>query len=417
MMEVMGNEIEFKAYEQHQGSLLPGFVGDSLDPADPVFFIDDVIEAMDLTAFEERYAAEGEHAYPPRLLLKLWLFGAIAGVYSGRELARRLYWDLRFRYLAGDLRPDFRTINRFRERHREDFAGVLRESIGIAQASGLARLGRVAIDGTKIRANTSRHKAMSHGRMEEAEAQLEDEIGQILAQMDELNAEEDDREGDGDGGGGLPEELRWRESRRERIRAARAQLEAEKGRKLESRHQKSFADPEANMMKTGEGSLTYCYNAQAATSEDGIVVATELVNTPNDAPELLPMLDAVRANTGQRPEVALADAGYLSEANLQACRRRRQRCLVAVGRETKKPSKWPKGKWTRRMHRTLRLPWARELYGHRKTQGERPFAEIKATMGFRRFALRGVSKVSGEWNLVCAAFNLKRITMIQKAAV
>ena len=166
-----------------------------------------------------------------------------------------------------------------------------------------------------------------------------------------------------DGGGGLPEELRLRESRRERIRAARAQLEAEKGRKLESRHQKSFADPEANMMKTGEGSLTYCYNAQAATSEDGIVVATELVNTPNDAPELLPMLDAVRANTGQRPEVALADAGYLSEANLQACRRRRQRCLVAVGRETKKPSKWPKGKWTRRMHRTLRLPWARELYG------------------------------------------------------
>ena len=128
------------------------------------------------------------------------------------------------------------------------------------------------------------------------------------------------------------------------------------------------------------------------------------------------MLDAVQANTGGRPEMALADNGYLSEANLQACRRRRQPCLVAVGRETKKPTKWPKGKWTRRMHRTLRLPWARELYGHRKTQGERPFAEIKATMGFRRFALRGVSKVSGEWNLVCAAFNLKRINVIRAAA-
>jgi transposase len=411
----MGSEIEFKAYEQHQGSLLPEFVGDSLDPADPLFFIDDVVEGLDLTAFEQRYAARGEHAYPPRLLLKLWLFGAIAGVYSGRELARRLYWDLRFRYLAGDLRPDFRTINRFRVLHREDFAQVLRESIGIARASGLARLGRVAIDGSKIRANTSRHKAMSHGRMEEAEAQLEEEIEQILAQMDELNADEDDRHGDGDGGGGLPEELRLRERRRERIRAAKAQLEAEKGQKLEARHQKSFADPEANMMKTGEGGLTYCYNAQAATSEDGIVVAAEIVNNPNDAPQLLPMLDAVKANTGQRPEVVLADNGYLSEGNLKACRRRRQRCLVAVGREGKKPSKWPEGKWTRRMHRTLRLPWARALYDHRKTQGERPFAEIKATMGFRRFALRGVSKVSGEWNLVCAAFNLKRLAAPQEA--
>ena len=401
----MGSEIEFKAYEQHQGSLLPGFVGDALDPADPVFFIDDVIEGMDLTGFEGRYAAQGEHAYPPRLLLKLWLFGAIAGVYSGRELARRLHWDLRFRYLAGDLRPDFRTINRFRVRHREDFALVLRESIGIARASGLACLGRVAIDGTKIRADTSRHKAMSHGRMEEAEAQLEDEISQILTQMDELNEEEDDRHGDGDGGGGLPEELRMRERRRERIRAARAQLQAEKGEKLEPRHQKSFADPEANMMKTGEGSLTYCYNAQAATSADGIVVAAEVVNTPNDAPELMPMLDAVKKNTGHRPEVALADNGYLSEANLRACRRRRQRCLVAVGREAKKPTKWPNGKWTRRMHRTLRLPWAHALYGHRKTQGERPFAEIKQRMKFCRFSLRGKAKVSGEWHLVCAAFN------------
>ena len=252
-----------------------------------------------------------------------------------------------------------RQINRFRVRHRDDFALVLWESIGIARASGLARLGRVAIDGTKVRANTSRHKAMSHGRMEEAEAQLEDEIQQILAQMDQLNEDEDDRHGDGDGGGGLPEELRLRERRRERIREARAQLEAEKGEKLESRHQKSFADPEANMMKTGEGSLTYCYNAQAATSEDGIVVAAKVSNGPNDAPELLPMLEAVKTNTGERPEVALADTGYLSEANLLACRRRRQRCLVAVGRETKKPTKWPKGKWTQRMHRTLRLPWPR----------------------------------------------------------
>ncbi|HKM83663.1 MAG TPA: transposase [Candidatus Acidoferrum sp.] len=410
----MGDEIPFKAYEQQQGQLLPSFVGEALDPADPVFFVDELVEGLDLGAFERRYDGMGEHAYPPRMLLKLWLFGAIAGVYSGREIARRLWWDLRFRYLAGELRADFRTINRFRERHREDFAGVLRQTLRIARASGLAKLGRVAIDGSKIRANTSRHKAMSHKRMLEAEAQLEDEIAQILMQMDELNVREEEEHSDGDGGGGLPAELQRREQRREKIRAARQQLEREKGEKLEDRHQKSFADLEANMMKTGEGAMQYCYNAQAATSEDGIVVASAVSTSPSDAPQLVPMIDAVRENTGQRPELALADAGYRSEQNLSALRRRRQRCLVAIGRAGKS-ARWPTGRCTQRMHRLFRLPWARALYAHRKTQAERPFAEIKQRMRFRRFALRGQAKVRGEWDLVCAALNVVTIWRAQEA--
>jgi transposase len=199
----MGGEIEFKAYEQHQGELLPGFVGDALDPADPVFFVDDAVEGMDLAVFERQYSALGEHPFPPRMLLKLWLFAAIAGVYSGREVARRLYWDLRFKYLAGALRPNFRTINRFRSDHREALASVLLQTVELARAAGLARLGRVAIDGTKQKANTSRYKAMSHQRMCEAEAQLKDEIAQILMQIEELNAEEDaQHRDDGDGSGG-----------------------------------------------------------------------------------------------------------------------------------------------------------------------------------------------------------------------
>lgn len=404
----MGDEIQFKTYEPRQGQLLPGFVGEALDPSDPVFFVDDVVEGLDLRGFERRYAVLGERAYPPRMLLKLWLFGAIAGVYSGREIARRLFWDLRFRHLAGELRPDFRTINRFRERHREDFAALLIETVRIAQGFGLAKLGRLTVDGTKIRANTSRSKAMSHARMVEADAQLKDEIGQILAQMDELNGAEDDEHGDDDGSGGLPAELQRREARREKIRAARQQLEAEKGEKLEGRHQKSFADLDANMMKTGEGAMQYCYNAQAAVSEDGVVVATGLSTSPSDAPELLPMLDAVKANTGQRPDVALADAGYRSEENFRELRRRHQRCVVAIGREGQQ-TKWPKGRWTQRMHRLMRLPWARELYRHRKTQGERPFAEIKQRMRFRRFSLRGRLKARGEWDLVCAALNVVTI--------
>ena len=287
----MGGEIEFKSYSPGQGELLPSFTADALDPSDPSFFVDEIVEGLDLKAFEARYAGMGERAYPPRMLLKLWLFGAIAGVHSGREIARRVHYDLRFRYLAGDLRPDFRTINRFRMTHVEDFRAVFRQTVRIARQAGLAKLGRVAIDGTKIRANTSRYKAMSRGRMDEAEARLDDEIDQILMQIEEENLSEDDEHGDDDGGGGLPAELQSREARRERIRAAQEQLAQEKGDKLEDRHQKSFADVEANMMKTGEGSLTYCYNAQAAVSEDGIIVATDLTATPRHEASLAPVLD------------------------------------------------------------------------------------------------------------------------------
>ncbi len=405
-MAVMGSEIQFKEYEQHQGQLFPAHLSEALDPGDPVFFISDFVEGLDLEVFEQRYAVMGEHAHPPRLLLKLWLFGAIEGVYSGREIARRLRWDLRFRYLAGGLSPDFRTINRFRSVHREDFAEVFRQSVRTARASGLGKLGRVAIDGSKIRANTSRHKAMSHQRMKEAEERLEDEIAQILAQMDECNEAEDDEHGDDDdGGGGLPAELQDREQRVAKLRAVRKQLEAERGSALRPKNQKSFADPDANMMMTGEGSLQYCYNAQIATSEDGVIVAAEITTSPRDVGQLVPMVEAVKANTGRRPGIAVADNGYLSESNLAQLGKKRQRCLIAAGREGKKPTNWPTGRRTQRMHRILRLPWARRIYDYRKTQGERPFAEIKQTMRFRRFSLRGRANIRGEWNLVCTAAN------------
>jgi transposase len=385
--------------------MFPAHLSEALDPGDPVFFISDLVEGLDLGVFEQRYAAMGEHAYPPQMLLKLWLFGAIAGVYSGREIAQRVRWDLRFRYLAGGLAPDFRTINRFRVRHREDFAEVFRQTVHTARASGLGKLGRVAIDGSKIRANTSRHKAMSHARMKEAERQLEDEIAQILAQMDERNEAEDDEHGDDDGSGGLPAALQDREQRVAKLRAVRKQLEAERGSELRPKSQKSFADPDANRMMTGEGSLQYCYNAQVATSEDGILVAAEITTSPRDVGQLVPMVEAVKANTGRRPGIAVADNGYLSESNLEQLGRQRQRCLIAAGREGKNPTRWPTGRRTQRMHRILRLPWARRIYDYRKTQGERPFAEIKQTMRFRRFSLRGRANIRGEWSLVCAAAN------------
>jgi transposase len=412
-MTVMGVEIEFKGYEQDQGQLFPSHLSDALDADDPAFFINDFVEGLKLDAFEQRYAATGERAYPPRVLLKLWLFGATEGVYSGREISRRLRWDLRFRYLAGGLAPDFRTINRFRIRHREDFAQVFRETVHTARASGLVQLGRVAIDGTKIRANTSRHKAMSHGRMDQAEAQLEAEIAEILEKLDAVNESEDDTHGDGDGGGGLPAELQNRQRRVEKLRAVRKQLEAERGETLKASSQKSFADPDANMMMTGEGSLQYCYNAQVAASEDGVIVATGVTTSPLDVEQLVPMVEEVQATTRRKPGLVVADAGYLSEKNLKQLRQKRQRCLVAV--RGKKAKKWPRGPQTQRMHRLLRLPWAKEIYNHRKTQGERPFAEIKQTMRFRRFALRGRANIRGEWDMVCAAANALTIYRAAKA--
>jgi transposase len=406
-MAAMSVDIEFKGYEQDQGQLFPAHLSEALEADDPAFFISDFVDGLDLRRFEERYAPTGERAYPPRMLLKLWLFGATEGVYGGREISRRLRWDLRFRYLAGGLTPDFRTINRFRIRHREDFADVFRETVHTARASGLVQLGRVAIDGTKIRANTSRHKAMSHGRMDQAEVRLEAEIAEILEKIDAVNQSEDDTHGDGDGGGGLPAELQNRQRRIEKLRVVRKQLEAERGETLKASSQKSFADPDANMMMTAEGSLQYCYNAQAATSEDGVIVATGMTTSALDKQQLVPMVEAVQAIVRRKPGIVLADTGYLSESNLEQLKKKRQRCLVAVSGRNQ--PKWPRGPETQRMHRLLRLPWAKKLYRHRRTQGERPFAEIKQTMRFRRFSTRGRANIRGEWDLVCAAANVLTI--------
>jgi transposase len=417
-MRHMAEAERWKPYTQRQGQLLPAFVEDGLDRRDPVFFIDEAVEQMDLRPLEARYAVLGERAYAPRLLLKLWLYGATQGVYSGRELARRCRRDLGFRYLVGDSAvPDFRTINRFRLRHREDFAWILRETLRLARAAGLVKLGVVTVDGTKVRANTSRSKAMSHGRMQAEEARLEQEIAQLLQRLDDVQAAEDAEHGeDDDGSGGLPRDLADRERRLARLRAAKAQLEQEKGAAVEPRHQKSFADPEANMMKVGtDGALTYGYNAQVAASADGFIVATKVVTTAVDCGQLLPMLDAVDTMMGQPPTALLADNGYLTEAVLGALTARGQRALVAVGRERKRAGRWPRGPHTQRMHRLLRLPWARALYARRKTQGERPFAEIKHAMGFRRCMLRGYAKVCGEWDLVSAACNLRRLRALVAA--
>jgi len=308
----MADAGRWKPYVQRQGRLLPAFVEDERAPSDPVFFIDDVVDGLELTALAQRYATMGEHAYDPRWLLKLWLDGATPGVYSGRELARRVRRDLAVRYLAGDGPvPDFRTRNRFRVRHREDFAAVRRETVRLAQGAGLGRLGLVAIDGTKLRAHTSRSKALSHQRMVETEARLAAENAAVLQRLDEVNAAEDAEHGeDDDGSGGLPAELQNRQRRLAKRQSVRAQREREEGEALEPTHQKSLADSEANRMRVGnDGALTYAYNAQAAMSEDGLIVAVDLTTTVPDIPLAVPMVAAVTTMTGAAPGCVLMDKG------------------------------------------------------------------------------------------------------------
>jgi hypothetical protein len=239
--------------------------------------------------------------------------------------------------------------------------------------------------------------------MDQAEAQLEAEIAEILSQLETVNETEDDTHGDDDGGGGLPAELQNRQRRIEKLRAVRKQLESERGESLKSSSQKSFADPDANMMLTSEGSLQYCYNGQVAANESGVIVANGMTTSPLDVQQLVPLVEAIKDTTGCKPDIVVADAGYLSENNLTQLKKKRQRCLVAV--RGRKRTRWPRGSETQRMHRLLRLPWARKIYRTRKTQGERPFAEIKQTMRFRRFATRGRANIRGEWDLVCAAAN------------
>ncbi len=189
----------------------------------------------------------------------------------------------------------------------------------------------------------------------------------------------------------------------------------ERGDRVTEKSQKSFADPDAQMMKTSDGALTYAYDVQAAVSDDGLIVATRHTTDVNDMGQLIPMVDEVERNTGESAGTVLADNGYLTEKNLQTMRAGGQKCLVAVAREFRRPNRWPKGAETRRMHLIQRLPWAQKLHGRRKTQGERQFAETKQAMGFRRHALGGREKTAGQWDLVAAAYNLRRLYVLGQA--
>ncbi len=415
----------FRPYDQDSLLLLPPSLHDWVDPAGLAAFLNDIVDELDLRVFLAAHEEpRGMPPYHPRMMLKVLLYGYATGVTSSRRIEERLAADVNFMFLAGLARPDHKTIAEFRRRHLAAFSALFLQVLHLCQRAGLVTLGRIALDGTKLKANASLHRAMSYGRMTEREAALAAEVRAILEEAEALDAAEDARHGDARGDE-LPAELRRRETRLARIREAKAALEAEAKERAgdpdavpEAKAQRNFTDPESRIMRSKPDGFIYGYNAQAAVDDaHQVIVATTLDASATDTGALPALLDAIEANTGRRPTQVLADAGYASDANLAHLEERGIDGYVAVRREQhgRTPAPAPRGRIpaglsrSGRMARKLRTKRGRAIYARRKAIVEPVFGQIKEARGFRRFSLRGLAKARAEWQLVCAVHNLGKL--------
>jgi len=430
----------FRPYAPEQDLLLPPSLKEWLPQGHLAHFISDVIDILDLSAFYAPYEGDGRRnaPYEPRMMLKVLIYAYASGVFSSRKIARKLEEDVAFRVLGAGNFPRHRTLCDFRKHHLEDFKSVFKEVVQIAREAELIQLGTLAIDGTKVRANASKHKAMSYDRLQQEEQRLAQEIAELCAQAHTVDADEDQRYGAERRGDELPEELQHREARLETIRQAkarleRAQVEADTAR---GRHegderksprggrrykrdfgvpaddkQSNFTDPESNIMKTAKG-FQQCYNGQLAVDEEfQLIVANELTNNASDNGELMGLVKTVKKTLKATPEVVLADAGYRNEADLAALEAHDIDGYVSLGREGKNQAKSDADKHpaTARMAAKLASADGKERYAARKALVEPVNGWIKNVLGFRRFCLRGLQAVRGEWDLVCLATNLRRM--------
>lgn len=452
----------FRPDELNQLLLLPPSLHDWLPEGHLARFLVDVVGALDLSRIYASYEEKdgrGQSAYAPEMMLRVLLYGYATGVYSSRKIEARTYEDVAFRFLAADEHPDHDTIAEFRKRHLEALAGLFTQALLLCEKAGLVKLGHVAIDGTKIKANASKHKAMSYGHMGETEARLKQEIEVLLQQAEDADAAEDAQYGKGRRGNELPDELARRESRLKKIAQAKAELEQEAREKAEqqraeaeeklaawraqeaeagkrkrgreprvpdpakavpeARAQRNFTDPESRIMPDGanKGSFLQGYNAQVAVDATAqVIVAAEVTQQANDNRQLLPMLDRVRENLGRDPQAVSADAGYWSEANVTHESVGNIDLHVATGKDkhqeiTAPASGPPRDGATAKeaMRHKLRTEAGQAVYKMRKAIVEPVFGQIKEQRGFRRFSLRGLTHVGYEWKLVCAASNLRKL--------
>ena len=423
----------FRPWDPKQKGLLPPEITEFIPEGHPAHFVRDlVVEQLDLSQILDSYAEErGYPPFHPAMMVALLLYAYTQGVFSSRKIAKACIERMDFAAVTGFQKPDFRTIGLFRRRHLGALAGLFQQVLVLCRRAGLVTLGHVALDGTKVKANANKHKAMSYDRMEKAEGEFAETVKGWLDQAEITDLGEDfrfrNRQGDE-----LPAWVTNKAERMRKIREAKAALEkeaAEKAKenkkdddedppdppKVNPKAQRNFTDPESRIMPTKDG-FEQCYNAQAAVDAKAqVIVACDVVATNADCPQLLPMIDRVKANLGRKPRVCSADAGFCSEANLEGLEARKIQAYIATGRQqhgSKAATHAKNGKpgsLVARMREKLKRGGWRSPYRLRKQIVEPVFGQVKQAMGFRQFLLRGLTKVRAEWSLVCTAHNLLKM--------
>ena len=454
---------KFRSYEPDQLYLLPPNLREWLPAGHLALFVSDVVDALDLSAIFRAYDSDGDRGQPPyhpAMMVKLLVYAYCVGHPSSRKMEKATWDEVPFRVLSADQHPDHDSIASFRKRHLPELAKLFAQVLHLCQKAGLVKLGHVALDGTKVKANASKHKAMSYQRMQETETRLQREVEALLRQAEEVDAEEDARYGKGKRGDELPEELQRRESRLAKIQAAKAELEAEAKVKAEAeaqvardkiaererkeqetgkkmggtpprvpdpekaipdpKAQKNFTDAESRIMKdSATKSFEQAYNAQAVVdSVSQIIVATGVTQQPNDKRQLVPMLKKVEQNLGKLPEMVSADSGYFSAQAVTDPSLAQTKLYVAVDRQ-KHGEQPPDPSVTAavgadapvidRMRELLRSPAGQAVYKMRKAIVEPVFGQVKEVRGFRRFSFRGLKNVSAEWDLIAMTHNLLKL--------
>lgn len=435
----------FRPYSPDQELLLPPSLNEWLPDGHLAYFVSDVVEELDLSAFYARYEGNGRRNSPfdPRMMLKVLIYAYATGVFSSRKIARKLEEDVAFRVLAAGNFPKHRTICDFRKHHLVAFKAIFIQVVRIAREAELITLGTLAIDGTKIRANASKHKAMSYGRMGEEGDRLSKEIDALCRQARQTDQSEDRQFGPDNRGDELPEELQYRQARLEKIRAAKEKLEADQKERDKARgrspdddrrsprggpnfkrdygvpddkDQSNFTDPQSRIMKTADG-FQQCYNGQLAVDgEFQLIVANHLGSNASDQGRLIPLLDDVKDILKTYPQQCLADAGYRKEDDLQSLEDKRIDGYVSLRREGKKSAEIDASGYpaTSRMAEKLATATGRSVYAQRKHLVEAVNGWIKHILGFRQFSLRGLNAVQGEWDLVCLSLNLRRMSSLMR---
>jgi transposase len=434
----------FLSYEPSQLLLLPPDLREWLEEGHLSYFILDVVETLDLSEIYASYDGSrgGRPGFDPRLLVGLLVYGYCIGLTSSRKIERATYESVPFRVLAANQHPDHATIAEFRRRHLEALARLFVQVLRLCEKAGLVRLGHVALDGTKLRANASKHKGMSYGRMEEKVRELEAQVADLLAAAEAVDQAEDAEHGSRRGDE-LPEELRFRRQRLEKIRQAKAALEAEaqaaaqklreeKGAKAgdpeppgppqavrpAEKAQRNFTDPDSRIMRDGATkSFEQSYNCQAVVdSQAQVIVAAQVTQQANDKQQVKPLIEQMKVNLeGRTPGELSADAGYFSEDNVSYLEGQRIDPYVATGRQKHgaKPSKSLETPASatplERMAAKLQTRAGKRVYSQRKETVEPVFGQIKEARGLRRFRFRGLGSVQAEWSLICATHNLLKL--------